>query len=213
MIVSREKLALWLITILVIGLALGYLFSSRFCRVSINKRVVKITRLNQELRRLLVHHTVWTYHYLQSRYLSYEDQEAAAEQLAKNDDEFGALFASYYGQSTYPELIVLLQTQKNNLDQAFEELTSGNPHTVDFKKTERELSNYLQQLKVLPIDALEFSQIFISTMSTNFIEIIKAWNSKNWQKAFALYENNLEISRESADLLDRLIAEEFPYKF
>lgn len=213
MVLSREKLALWLLTVLIIGLALGYLFSSKFCKVSINKRVDKITELNQELRRLLVHHTVWTYHYLESRHLGYQDQQAAAEQLAKNETEIASLFATYYGQSTKPELVTLLQTQKNNLDEALVQITSGGPYTVNLKKAEQNLANYLQQLKVLPADAQEFAQLFISALGTNFIEIIKAWKSKNWQKAFTLYETNLEISRESADLLDRLITEEFPYKF
>jgi ferric iron reductase protein FhuF len=213
MVLSREKLVLWLLTVLIIGLALGYLFSSKFCKVSINKRVDKITELNQELRRLLVHHTVWTYHSLESDFLEYEDQQAAAEQLAKNDTELASLFASYYGQSTKPELITLLQTQKNNLDAARAQIVSGQSNTVSFKQTEQDLAYYLQQLKVLPVDAQEFARLFISDLGTNFIEIIKAWKSKNWQRAFSLYETNLEISRESADLLDRLISEEFPYKF
>lgn len=213
MVLSREKLILWLLTILIIGLASGYLFSSKFCRVSINKRVDKIAALNQELRKLLVHHTVWTYHYLQSRYLNYEDQEATAQKLSQNNEAIGLVFATYYGQSIQQKIVEMLNAQKKNLDKALEQLESGITITVDFKNTARDLSDYLEQLKILPSDAQEFSQMFISTMGIHFIEIIKAWQSKNWQKAFAEYENNLEISRESADDLDRIITNEFPYKF
>ncbi len=213
MVLSREKLALWLLTILIIGLALGYLFSSKFCRVSIHKRVDQITSLNQELRRLFVHRTVWTYHYLESRFLNHEDQQAAADQLERTDSQLAQLFARYYGQSSMDPFLAILQEQKNNLDESFSQLKAENNMTANFKNTEQALASFLWQHKVLPGDAQELAQMMISTTGSNFIEIIKAWVSKNWQRAFTLYEENLEISRESADLLDRLITEEFPYKF
>lgn len=213
MVLSREKLTLWLLTILIIGLALGYLFSSKFCRVSIHKRVDRITELNQELRRLFVHRTVWTYHYLESRYLNLEDRNAAATQLEQADTQLAQLFGDCYGQSTIAPLLEILQEQKSNLDEFFSQLQGGGTPTVDFKKTEQRLESFLWQLKVLPIDGQELAHLMISTTGTNFLEIIKAWIAKNWQRAFTLYEENLEISRESADLLDRLIKEEFPYKF
>ena len=196
-----------------LGFACGYLFSSKFCSVSIGKRVEKISTLNQTLRRLLCNNVIWTHEYLKSTFFFIADKNAAAEKLSKNNQEIGAIIKAYYGASAGQKVAEILDKQKPVFDKAMAAVKFHDDAKNDLAKIASSLGEYLKELNPDWGSASDFADSMIRKTGSAFIQIMQEWHNKNWEQSLTLFENNLDLSRASADELDRAITQQFPHKF
>ena len=198
---------------LALGFACGYLFSSKFCSISIGKRVEKISTLNHTLRKLLCNNVIWTHEYLKSTFFFIADKDAAEEKLSKNNQEIGAIIKAYYGTTAGQKVSEILDKQKPILNKAMAAVKFHDDAKNDLAKIASSLAEYLQELNPNWSNAPDFADSMITKTGSAFIQSMQEWHNKNWGQSLALFENNLDLSRASADELDRAITQQFPHKF
>jgi hypothetical protein len=193
MVIGKVKFIFWILTILAIGFACGYLFSSKFCRVSINKRVQEISTLNQSLRKLFALRAFYNFENLQAQVFKIPNQETINAQMAmiRTNQEISNLIAKYYDRQA-----------EHKINQ-----------WLDGKSSINEFTTLLSQLN--PIWASSIAKINENlTSSQNVSTSIKeALSRKYWARAFELFEKSLDLELEFADELDRGITQQFPHKF
>src|SRR5258708_5677648 len=113
MVLSKGKLIFWLLTIFTIGIACGYLFSSKFCSVTIGKRVEKISTLNQKLRKLFTLRAFYNFENAQSQALNTPNKNTNQAHLAKVNQEISNLVAAYYDKQAGNKINQWLDGQSN----------------------------------------------------------------------------------------------------
>ena len=97
--ISNKVLWLWSLIAVGLGFAGGYLFSSKFCKVTIVKRVGQEIALNQNLRKLLAQHAFWIHEDIRSTFFKTPDQPAIEKQLIKTQEELANTLGAYYDKS------------------------------------------------------------------------------------------------------------------
>ena len=191
MVLSRSKLLFWLLTILAIGLACGYLFSSKFCSISIGKRVEKISTLNQKLRNLFALRTFYNFESAQSKELKIKNEESTRAHLLKINEEISNLVAAYYDKQSGQKIV-----------QGLEQHISS-----------EEFATVLAQLNsTWAFCVTDIKNNLVSSQDT-LAQIQEALSNNNWERAFNLFEKNLALAMEFADELDKGINHQFPHKF
>jgi hypothetical protein len=189
--IGKGKFIFWLLTTLAIGLACGYLFSSKFCRVTIGRRVEKISTLNQSLRNLFALRAFYNFEYLQAQVFKTPNQETISTRLNKVNEEISNLVGAYYDRKAVNKLHTLLNEQSRI----------------------EEFSTLLAQLNPTWALSIEHIKENLATSEVLSAKIQEALSNKNWEQALNLFEKNVSIAMEFADELDRGITQQFPHKF
>lgn len=190
MVLNKGKFVLALLIPLIISFACGYLFSSKFCSVTINKRVNKISTLNHMLRRLFALRTFYIFEYDQSQEHKIM-QDSIRKRLNIANQEISNLIAAYYDK------------QVNHTINQF----------LDNKINPEEFTIYLAQLNPTWAQTKDtIKQNLIDTLK-NTSTIHEALSNNNWDKSLNLFENNFRLAMELSDVIDHGITEQFPHKF
>lgn len=92
----RRVWFLWLPLTFVLGGCIGYLYSTKFCYVSIGKRTNKELDLYGTMHRLWSDHVIWTRCYIISALENSPDLKATTARLLKNQEDIGAAMGSFY---------------------------------------------------------------------------------------------------------------------
>ncbi len=99
-----------------LGFAAGYLFSSKFCKVTISKRVDKEIALNQALRTAFSQNAIFNHNAARAKLFNTPDQKDLQNLVTQNQEEINTLLAAYYGTNSVAPIYELF-TQRNNLIQ------------------------------------------------------------------------------------------------
>ena len=191
MVIGKGKFIFWLLAILTIGLACGYLFSSKFCSVTIGRRVEKISTLNQKLRNLFALRTFYNFEYAQSKSLKTPNQEITQANLDTINGQIGNLISAYYDKQAGNKLDALLNEQSGS----------------------EEFSSFLAQLNPAWASSSNYIKENLASSQSNSAKIQEALLNKNWNQVYNLFEKNLSLAMEFADEIDKGITEQFPHKF
>ncbi len=188
MVISKSTFIFWLLAILAIGIACGYLFSSKFCSVTIGKRVEKISTLNQSLRKLFALRAFYRFGY---DHAQSADQENISARVATINDEISTLIAAYYDKQAGATINEWLNG-KISLEKFTSVLSQLNPAWATSISTIKDTLAKSQEMRTKTQEALSHN---------------------DWQRAFDLFEQNLNRELEFADELDKGIMQQFPHKF
>jgi hypothetical protein len=191
MVIGKLKFIFWILIVLTIGFACGYLFSSKFCRVTIGRRVEKISTLNQSLRKLFALRAFYNFENLQAQALNTLNQEAIVANISRINREISKLVAAYYDRQAGNKINAWLDGQSN-----LEEFTT--------------LLSQLNPTWASSIDGIKENLTSLKNLSTRIEE---ALSNQNWKLAFDLFEKKLNLELEFADELDRGITQQFRHKF
>lgn len=190
MIPSKSNLILWLLVAVTLGLAGGYLFSSKFCSFSIGKRVEKISTLNQTLRKLFALRTFYQFESLRAQSTT-SDIQTIQERLSDINDQMSRFIGAYYDTRATNRLKELLD----------------NPTDT------QELATLLAQLNPAWASSISSIQENLAVSQENLAKIDGALANKNQALALNLFEKELNVAMDLADEIDKGITQQFPGKF
>lgn len=191
MIIGKLKFILWAVIIATIGFACGYLFSSKFCSVTIGKRVEKISTLNQSLRKLFALRAFYNFENLQAQAFETQNQEIISAHLTQINQEISKLIAAYYDRQAGNKIHQWLDGQSN-----LEEFTT--------------LLSQLNPTWASSIGTIKENLSSSHDLATKIQDVL---SNNNWKLAFDLFEKNLALELEFADEIDQGITQQFPHKF
>ena len=210
----RNTLLLSSAIALALGCSTGYLFSSRFCKITIINRSQKQLALNQALRKLLCEHTFWIRNYLHAAFFNSPDQQAIETRLEKNQEDLVTLLAAYYGSVAQSKLSMYLKENIILITRAVALAKNNKPLTEinnQWRKNAEHIATYIAGLNP------SWSSSFIKTKLTDqfllIMQEIEAMQGNNWKKALEIFDKNLDYTLQFADELDKGILEQFPNKF
>lgn len=212
--ISRNKFIFWALIALLSGFSGGYLFSTKFCTVSINTRVEKKLALNQTLRDVLAKHLFFTHHYIKSLYFDLPDKEALIHQLENNRHELTSIIDAYYSKTSSQTLDSLL-AQKDSLLClliATNEPEQLNKVVEQFQKNSNKISLFFAQSNPESAQNIIMIENLLNT-SDWIVQTKKAFTDKNWTRVQILFENQFENTMQLADEINRGIIKQFPEKF
>lgn len=213
--INRDKLIAGSIVFLVIGGACGYLFSAKFCRITVVQRAEKTIALNQLLRKTLSEHSFWIRNYLHASFFNSPDKQAIETRLEKNVKDLVTIFSTYYNHGRQDALLLQLKENILLISKAAQLAKNRRPLTEvinQWKKNAERIASLISSL-----NNAEWPFSFIKTKLTDQILLIaqelEAMQENNWKKALDLFDINLEYILQFADIIDKGIRAEFPQKF
>ena len=97
---SRKTLStFWLPIIFLLGCAGGYLFSTKFCTVSLSTRINSGMKVYFIFRKLWAEHVIWTHRYLESALTDNPKTSLIAQRLMRNQEDLGTAIGTFYGKA------------------------------------------------------------------------------------------------------------------
>jgi hypothetical protein len=207
--IGNKKIWLWSAIAFALGSAGGYLYSSRFCKVSLGSRVEKSMALNQILRKTFTHHEFLTSALIKSLIFNTPDQDAITNQLQQNDDELISILSAYFDKKFTSSFHEILQQSYSLIKQAVS--SQNNQLPSELNKLITDLSQTISTIN----SSWSSDQItkFLTNYSNNLAQEIQALKNKNWVQAQKLFIYRLNDALQIADLFDQTIMQQFPEKF
>ncbi len=207
--ICRDKVIFSCLIAAGLGAAGGYIFSSKFCAVTIVNRVGQALSSSQNLINLFNEQAFSSSNLIRSVFFNLPDAQAQAERLDSNQSTIIDSLRSFYGnrlaQSLRPlfernkELIIQLATQareKQQLNQTTEELRTNN-ETIS--KTINDLNAQNPHISMSEIPFLITQQVI-------------ALQNSNWKNAINYQEQTRTSYEKAAEQINSAIAQQFPQK-
>lgn len=212
----NNKFILWVLVALGLGSAGGYLYSSRFCNISINRRAEKKIALNQTLRELLAQHAFWIHNYIRATFFNSSDQQAVANRLIKNEEEIAHVLAAYYGKDTGAEFSSLLEQNTKLIGSLVN--ANNNPAQMNelknrWNKNAEALATLLAKLNPEWAFSFDILKAGMQEQLALIMQEIEALQKNNWPRAIEIFDKHLNFALQIADELDKGIIKQFPNKF
>jgi len=199
MIISKKTMALWLSTALSFGLIGGYIFSSKFCSVSIARRVEKISSLNQNMRRLFSLRNFYNFILLSQQ--NNMQKDVIKEQIMRINHEISMLVGNFYDAPAQQRINNLLTAQ----------LDAQSPEQR--MDCDNQIAAFLAELNPSWATSKNFMRTNLTQTDQNISEIKESLRNKDTQKVFTLFERVLDDSLEFSDEISRGITAKLPNKF
>lgn len=208
--ICRDKVIFSCLIAAGLGAAGGYIFSSKFCAVTIVNRVGAALSSNQNLINLFNEQAFSTNNLIRSVFFSLPDAQAQADHLSANQNSIIESLRSFYGNtiinSLRPlfernrDLIMQLATQarqKQQLNQTTDELRKNND---EIAKTINDLNNT--------------NNVRISLSEIPFLisQQVIALQNNNWKNAIDYLEQTKNSYEKAAEQINTAIAAQFPQK-
>ena len=213
---NNNKLILWILVALGLGAAGGYLYSSRFCNRSIQRRTEKKIALNQTLRELLAQHAFWVHNYIRATFFNSSDQQAVANRLIKNEEEIANVLSVYYGKDAGTEFSALLEQNTKLIGS----LVNANNNPAQMNELKNSWNKNAEALAILlaklnPEWAFSFDNLKAGMQEqlALIMQEIEALQKNNWPRAIEIFDKHLNFALQIADELDKGITKQFPNKF
>lgn len=208
--ICRDKVIFSCLIAAGLGAAGGYIFSSKFCAVTIVNRVGAALSSNQNLINLFNEQAFSTNNLIRSVFFNLPDAQAQADHLSANQNSIIESLRSFYGNtiinSLRPlfernrDLIIQLATQarqKQQLNQTTDELRKNND---EISKTINDLNNA--------------NNVGISLSEIPFLisQQVIALQNNNWKNAIDYLEQTKNSYEKAAEQINTAIAGQFPQK-
>lgn len=207
--ICRDKVIFSCLIAAGLGAAGGYIFSSKFCAVTIVNRVGQVLTSSQNLINLFNEQAFSSNNLIRSVFFNLPDAQAQAEHLDSNQSNIIDSLSSFYGntlvQSLHPlfernkELIIQLATQareKQQLNQTTEELRKNNDA---ISKTINDLNAQNPHISMSEIPFLITQQII-------------ALQNSNWKNAIDYVTQIQSLYEKTAEQINQAITQQFPQK-
>lgn len=207
--ICRDKVIFSCLIAAGLGAAGGYIFSSKFCAVTIVNRVGQALSSSQNLINLFNEQAFSSNNLIRSVFFNLPDAQAQAEHLDSNQSNIIDSLRSFYGntlaQSLRPlfernkELIIQLATQareKQQFNQTTEELRTNNEA---ISKTINDLNAQNPHISMSEIPFLITQQVI-------------ALQNNNWKNAINYVEQTRTSYEKAAEQINSAIAQQFPQK-
>jgi len=165
---------------------------------------------------LMSDHVVWTRSYLKAVLNGTGDNVSAAERLMKNQEELGALFATYYGPEAGAKLTVLLKEHIRIAGDIIDDIAAGKSAkfqdlNVKWQENGYEIADYLASLNP-NWDQKVMREMWDKHLSTTTAEVV-ARSQKDWGADVIAYDATYHHMLMFADILSDGIIKQFPDKF
>lgn len=207
-----NKLILFCLIAAGLGFAAGYLFSSKFCTVTIAQRVDKKLALNQALRNALMQNTIFNHFYARAKLFNSPDQKDLQNLVTKSQDEITTLLAAYYGKQAVGPLHDLL-VQRNTLIQNLiaDKTASLTQLRADLKQNSAEI---VRAFSLINPDVQRLSLGTYLNQQENLAQDIGlALQHGNYHSANDLLIKQIDMSGQVADELNDAITQQFKARF
>jgi len=212
--ICRDKIIFSCLIACGLGAAGGYLFSSKFCKVTIVKRVAKEVALNQTLRQLFAEQAFWIHNHIRATFFNSPDEQAIAKRILKNQEEIANIFKAYYGQSSADEIKKLISENTKLISQIILSTKENKPLTDisnEWKKNSDAISLLLSQLN--PAWKQNIIKAGLDGQLSLITQEIEALQKNNWPRAIEIFDKHLDFALQLADEIDNGITRQFPNKF
>lgn len=208
--ICRDKVIFSCLIAAGLGAAGGYIFSSKFCAVTIVNRVGAALSSNQNLINLFNEQAFSTNNLIRSVFFNLPDAQAQADHLSANQNSIIESLRSFYGNTIInslrplfernKDLIMQLATQarqKQQLNQTTDELRKNND---EIAKTINDLNNT--------------NNVRISLSEIPFLisQQVIALQNNNWKNAIDYLEQTKNSYEKAAEQINTAIAAQFPQK-
>lgn len=208
--ICRDKVIFSCLIAAGLGAAGGYIFSSKFCAVTIVNRVGAALSSNQNLINLFNEQAFSTNNLIRSVFFNLPDTQAQADHLSANQNSIIESLRSFYGNTIInslrplfernKDLIMQLATQarqKQQLNQTTDELRKNND---EIAKTINDLNNT--------------NNVRISLSEIPFLisQQVIALQNNNWKSAIDYLEQTKNSYEKAAEQINTAIAAQFPQK-
>jgi hypothetical protein len=197
--ISKKKFWLSALVIAILGFAGGYLYSTKFCRVSIDSRVERSLGLNQDLRKLFSLYVFNLYNMIQAAHFKQPNVATFESQVRSNYDQISALMGNYYGSFAKRELVAIFNERADILHQMVE-AGGARKFSDEWTKNSQRLTTLLAQLNP-KWDSFIVRLIFSSEISS-VSSIMQAFASRKWDYSYSLFSSYLNYALQIADELD-----------
>lgn len=207
--ICRDKIIFSCLIAAGLGAAGGYIFSSKFCAVTIVNRVGQALSSNQNLIHLFNEQAFSSNNLIRSVFFNLPDVKAQIEHLDSNQNNIIDFLRAFYGnglaQSLRPlfernkELIIKLATQareKQQLNQTTEELRNNHE---SISKTINDVNAKNPQLSMSDIPFLLTQQVI-------------ALQNSNWKNAIDYVEQTRISYEKAAEQINSATVQQFPQK-
>ncbi len=211
---GQSKLILWAACATLLGLCSGYLFSSRFCTVSINRRVQKELALNQTMRELMAYDAALANLYIHTTLFNLPDATAVENQLHENHKKIAHIFSIYYDTQAAQQIEATLKEQTQLINALAQGLREG--ANLDALKKQGKINNEALA-KILAQLNPEWQENQLGSLLDHYayalMQELIMLQQKNWPQALGNNNDAFDAAMQLADELDQGITNQFPHKF
>lgn len=207
-----HKLVLFSLIAAGLGIAGGYLFSSKFCKVTINKRVDKEIALNQALRTLFIQNTIFNHNAARAKLFHTPDQKELQNLVMQNQEEINTLLAAYYGNNSMAPIHELL-TQRNDLIQTL--LSDKNSSLTQWRDALKQNTQAIADaFALINPDVSDLSlKPYLTQQEALVQEDALGLQHGNYQASNVALLKQLDIAGSVADELNLAITKQFRARF
>ncbi len=207
--ICRDKVIFSCLIAAGLGAAGGYIFSSKFCAVTIVNRVGQALSSNQNLINLFNEQAFSTSNLLRSVFFNLPDTQAQADHLSTNQNRIIDTLHSVYGNTISNNLRSLFERNKDLIIQ----MATQARDKLQFNQTADELRKNNDQISKT-INDLNTKSPHISMNEIPFLitQQIIALQNNNWKNSIDFLEQTRISYEKAAEQINGAIAEQFPHK-
>jgi len=209
--ICRDKIIFSCLIACGLGAAGGYIFSSKFCKVTIVNRVGKEIVLNQSLRKIFAEHAFWIHNSIQAAFCNNPAaKQIYLEKLQASGSQLTQILHSYYGT-----LATGLISQLKENDSLLVQLISMAEQKQPFSQITDQLRANFNAIATSFNDLNTSSSTKISMADIPFFitqEVIASQNN-NISDALNFFGQYLHAFEKVADQINQAIVEQFGHKF
>jgi hypothetical protein len=207
--ICRDKVIFSCLIAAGLGAAGGYIFSSKFCAVTIVNRVGQALSSNQNLIHLFNEQAFSTSSLLRSVFFNLPDTQAQADHLSTNQNRIIETLHSFYGNTITNNLRSLFERNKDLIiqmaTQAREKLQL-NQTTDELRKNNDQISKTINDLNT------KNHHISMNEIPFLITQQIIALQNNNWKNAIDYLEQTRNSYEKAAEQINGAIATQFPQK-
>lgn len=215
--VCRDKLIVWTFIGLIAGFASGYLYSTRFCKVSITNRVQTELGLNQTLRELYAKNIFLKQEYVHVLQNNKSSSTPFKAKINQNIDGIITVLKQYYSANFTQKFHDLLQDETILLESLSASVQSNSQEFSKYKELYNTniqeqamlLTTLSQSSQSTPQNLPSFLQQYAMLTVSNIILV----HEQNWKSFIENFNKIFKIAMELADFFDKNITDQFSNKF
>jgi len=165
---------------------------------------------------LLSDHVVWTRSYIKAVFNKTGDGFIASERLMKNQEELGALFATYYGSEVGAKLTVLLKDHIRIAAEIVDDIGAGQSSKFKTLNSDWQVNGYQIADLLASLNPNwkqeQMREMWDKHLSTTSAEMTARFQ-KDWGADVIAYDQTYHHMLMFADILSDGIVAQFPDKF
>lgn len=208
--ICRDKVIFSCLIAAGLGAAGGYIFSSKFCAVTIVNRVGQALSSNQNLINLFNEQAFSTNSLIRSVFFNLPDAQAQADHLSINQNSIIESLRLFYGNTIVNSLQPLFERNRDLIIQ----LATQARQKQQFNKTTDELRTNTDAIAKTINDLNNASTRRISMSDIPFLitQQVIALQNNSWKNAIDYISQTQSSYEKTAEQINQAIAQQFPQK-